>query len=1157
MINPLKIVTLSLAVWLGAVQEGAAAVAEVLAQSGFKGGLAVLASVRDPSLALELGASSNTVVQMLVTDEADAERARDRIRQAGACGRVTAAVRRAPFLPYADGIVNLLVLDETAAYERTEIERVLAPLGTALQLRGGEIQRTVRRPWPENIDIWTHSRRDSTGNAVSSDQLAGPPRFTRWEALPRWNHGTKTSGMVTEGGRLFYILSDSHFATARALWYLIARDSANGIELWRHPLPEWEGAGMGKKVGPATVNRRLVALDGRVYAPLLPDGAISVLDATDGRIIRRLPQSAGCEEFLVSQGVLVALLDTSGDRRFWTRLKRAMKIVAFDPATGETLWQRDAAQVLPMTLTADARQVVYHDGVAIQCLELQSGASRWRSPPTGQRVQIQNSAHPDSPGAGESAIVLAPQFAPTMVMYDGVIAFAGGRRLNVVDASDGRELWRAPYAPSNYSAPVDLFGFNGALWGPDIAMNLWRPLDDDLGFAAFDPLTGAVKKTVSGKFEYRFQHHRCHQMKVVGHQIIGARAGIEFLDTDTGSLAAHHWTRGSCYFGVLPANGLLYVPPHNCACYARAKLSGLMALSASEPLRTLPVAPERRLERGPAYGRLGADLPAVASDWPTYRRDAGRSGVAAGDFGAALLLGWERELGGALTAPVAAGGRVFVAAVDAHRLFALDALSGRVLWSRTLGGRIDSPPTIYGGVALCGSRDGSVSALRVTDGELVWRFQAAPEERWIVSRGQLESTWPLFGSVLVVNDTAYFAAGKTSYLDGGIRLFGVKAATGEQIFEKVLFTRDEHGAQLLDAESVDGYLNDILSWDGERIYMRHQAFDLQGNPVAGRFPHLHGADGYLSDNTTPRLQWVYAPSYSSPHQGAFYDIRLSRALFPSGRILVEYPEAICGFGENHYEKMSLDPGGSFALFSMPKKIEAPLGLTAQEYRQLALKGAGSLNFHWWQETPLHLWALVGTESVLFAGGVRSRNFVTPEALAGREEGVLRAVSLTDGTLLAEMYPSAMPVWDGMAAAGDSLYLSMANGRVAALWPERSGRGGEDISRSALFRRLPPLAVQEEPGLLGRWRLDEGTGNLARDASGRGHDGEVNGQWAGKGAECSLVTLARPGALVIPDAAHLHLRLRAGCRPGGAAAVTANSRRSLISGRHESTRGEAI
>ena len=118
-------------------------------------------------------------------------------------------------------------------------------------------------------------------------------------------------------------------------------------------------------------------------------------------------------------------------------------------------------------------------------------------------------------------------------------------------------------------------------------------------------------------------------MKVVGNTVLGARAGIEFLDTESGELTAHHWTRGSCYYGILPANGRLYVPPHDCACYIRAKLSGFVAMNAEAPARSMPIAEDRRLIEGPAYGETGKEVQAAhADDWPTYRHDPARSGRA-------------------------------------------------------------------------------------------------------------------------------------------------------------------------------------------------------------------------------------------------------------------------------------------------------------------------------------------------------------------------------------------------------------------------------------------------------------------------------------------------------------------------------------------------
>lgn len=506
---------------------------------------------------------------------------------------------------------------------------------------------------------------------------------------------------------------------------------------------------------------------------------------------------------------------------------------------------------------------------------------------------FRHQANSDSPGAEKSTIILAPQFAPTLIIYKDVVAFAGGRQLNVVSAADGHELWRSDYAPSNYSVPVDLFGFGGRLWGPDVKMNLWRPLDDNIDFNAYDPLTGSIEKHVGGKYGYRFQHHRCHQMKVVGHTVIAGRAGMEFLDTDTGHVAAHHWTRGSCYYGVMPA-----------------------------------------------------------------------------------------------------------------------------------------------------------------DGAPAWRFLACPEQRLIVSRGQLESVWPVSGAVLVVNDLAYFAAGRSSYLDGGLRLYGLESQTGRKVVDKVLSTLRPDGSELLDEQGVDGFLNDILSSDGKRIFMRHHVFDAAGNPKSERVTHLHGPDGYLSADTTSRLLWTYAPMYTSPHQGAFYDARLSRMLFPSGRILVEGDDTIYGYGQNHYDRSVAEPGGQWGLFAAPKQSDVPLNLSAREYRKLALGRKSYVRFRWWKRLPIQARAMVLAGKVLFVAGPPGSPLTSRAALEGKVPASLLAVSTADGSVLADMTLPGTPVWDGMASAGGNLYLALTNGDVLCLWPPDSGRPGPHESQDplAIFQR---------------------------------------------------------------------------------------------------------
>ena len=62
-----------------------------------------------------------------------------------------------------------------------------------------------------------------------------------------------------------------------------------------------------------------------------------------------------------------------------------------------------------------------------------------------------------------------------------------------------------------------------------------------------------------------------------------------------------------------------------------------------------------------------------------------RSGHTRFPVPANLSLSWESELGGRLTPPVVAVGKAFVAKVDEHTVYALDARTGRVLWHFTAG----------------------------------------------------------------------------------------------------------------------------------------------------------------------------------------------------------------------------------------------------------------------------------------------------------------------------------------------------------------------------------------------------------------------------------------------------------------------------------------
>lgn len=139
-------VTMGLIVCPVGAQPGEALARQIVADSGFQGGLIVLVGGWDADLALSLGKAPNGLVHWLMRDGKGLEEARREIRDAGVYGQVSAMAWEEPKLPYADGMVNLLALqhDEGLKIDRSEVARVLAPMGVEVQFRGGVNVRALR-----------------------------------------------------------------------------------------------------------------------------------------------------------------------------------------------------------------------------------------------------------------------------------------------------------------------------------------------------------------------------------------------------------------------------------------------------------------------------------------------------------------------------------------------------------------------------------------------------------------------------------------------------------------------------------------------------------------------------------------------------------------------------------------------------------------------------------------------------------------------------------------------------------------------------------------------------------------------------------------------------------------------------------------------------
>ncbi|MFW6171252.1 MAG: PQQ-binding-like beta-propeller repeat protein, partial [Planctomycetota bacterium] len=987
----------------------------ILEETGVSGGLIVHVGCGNGALTEALRAGDQYLVHGLHTDPSNLAKLRESLRQAGRYGPISVDTFDGRHLPYAENLVDLVVSENLANVSMDEVMRVLSPGGVAYVKADGTWNKSVK-PVPAEIDDWTHYLHGSDNNAVARDTVVAPPRQMQWVAGPMFarSHEINSSmaAMVSGSGRLFYIwdknpigLPDKRFP---ADWQLIARDAFNGTVLWKRDVPQWdwrqwhsrsrwddprERAKMLRHL-PASLPRRLVASDDRVYVTLGYRAPVSVMDAATGEILREFEDTDLTDEILCHEGMLVLRVRTSDsppEPDVWGSIRgeARARVMAIDTQTGRRLWQTDEDAMAPLTLAACNGRAYYFDYQRMVCLDLKDGEELWRSQTIPGRT-----GHRGTVG--------------TLVAQDKVVFFTsypGGNqenagRLHALSAETGELLWRGPkYTGPGITNPPDLFLADGLVWGGETNLPVTHR-QIELKRRGFDPITGEVKREVVVPKLISWGHHyRCYRSKATDRFLLLPKRGVEFVDLVGEDHMRHDWLRAPCIYGMLPANGLLYAAPHQCVCYQGVLLSNFNALAPPGKAQSSPaVVPSTRLRKGPAWDKVDVGTLASSQDWPTYRRNPRRSGVAGTSVPDELSEKWNVQLDGQLTPPVVAHGHLLVAEEEGHTLRALDAESGESLWHFTAGGRIDSPPTVHGSLVLFGSTDGRVYCLRLSDGSEAWRFMAAPHHRRVTAFGQLESAWPVHGSVLVQKDVtadpprfvAYFTAGRSSYLDGGIRVYGLDPRTGRLLHECRLDgpwpdpAEDQGGAGYM-----DGAKSDILTSDGADIYLFQERFrsDLKRFPAPmenlGKegggyrtypaFPErgstgerLITTHGYLADVDNEGKYWTYGNRWPG------WDRKMSR-VSAYGQLLAFDDEQLYGvhvFTENIRVRRGTRLGG-----------KGP---------RLFARDQGTEKDRWSHHVPIHPRGLVLASDKLLLAGTPD---IVPEddplaAIEGRRGAVL-------------------------------------------------------------------------------------------------------------------------------------------------------------------------
>jgi len=959
-------------------------------------------------------------------------------------GRVIHYLETAPAkLPYAENTVRHLVSEEPIA-ER-EILRVLRPLGTA-RVKTESGWRELTKPWPDDIDEWTHWLHGPGSNPVAADKRVGIPRRLLWTATPRRSRSHEKSpsltGMVSARGRLFYICDEAPVSVGGKVpdrWRLVARDAFSGALLWKKDMPDWGWQAwsptepMNLRWGnPRFIHRRLVAVGDHVYVTLGYSAPVSILDAETGRVIRVVAGTENTAEIIVHDNTLV--LSVTAKAKDSVGTAPPVKLMAVDPDRGRILWQtepmasqadfkargkRATLKQGRLLIAADDDFVVAATPTEVVCCDMATGKIRWRVP-------------------AASKSQLASLVAYRGDVYYGPTSRPGGSRATIsLDGASGKELWYARGSDWTYSTSVNFY-----LVGNQLITGNGETKRAAPEIIYLNAETGTEEKRIDISAINSHHHHRCYRNKATENFILMGKEGVECVDLRTGKVTVNRWVRGACLYGIMPANGLIYFTPEACACNQMNRLDGYGALAPATPTP----ASEHPLVKGPAYARQvsGSGSQPLSSAWPQYRRDTLRSNTT--DITPASGNGWNVPLGGHLTAPTSDNIRLYLG--HDNEVLALDCSDGSVAWR--VPGRIDSPLSLYKGRAIYGTRDGWVHCRIARTGELIWRFRAAPEERLILDESRIESAWPVHGSVLIFNDIVYAVAGRSSNLDGGLRLFALDPMTGAVEASSTLFTE-----QTVQADYYEGVNNDILTTDGQQIFLKHMRIDKDTLAVARQlWWNFSGPDGKLKNYNKDPINLPAEDTRTtelSCSAGFLDDELFGRAHMQLDR--AELCNRICfdadrsygirhSIGAGHFQFYVPGSGGFPVLCfdrnrqtQEPKKfpqeptVTDPMpSLAGSKLRGRAPADHGLL---WHKRVPLRPSALIAAGDQLILGGGpdifdADDPLKSPEWRAG---GLLYILSRNDGKTLQTVKLSAPPIHEGLLAIPSGLFACLRDGHV--------------------------------------------------------------------------------------------------------------------------------
>jgi outer membrane protein assembly factor BamB len=1019
---------------------------EILRTSGVEAGLCVHLAGDDAgaaALSAGLAKTGRFVVHHVARADAAVSAALKAAQEAGVCGPMTAERWTRGELPHADRLVNLLIVQSGAGVGDAELRRVLRPGGVALTRKGGGWDRYVQ-PWPEGMDEWTHQKHGPDHNPVSRDaiEMSRVPDQIRWiaDTVEEWSHGVRLAG-----GRVFIFGKND----------VTARDAFNGALLWSGT------PGIASSSSPGTPASRPIVTAKTIYG--FGKGGVLAVDAATGALKAAFKEAGSPYDMILADGVLAC------------RDEKAVR--GMDGETGKLLWTAEAPEH-PAKLEKPAKGGAAAYGAA----QLFAGAGRvfFTAAEKGE-VEIK-----DKKGAATKQAAFKPRLVgvdlktgkevwrcddprigpvPYPVLYADGMLFIMNETGYLGIPTDGqgepwvlrvrrwnREKTKLERSWGRVDGKTRAFMYiDGMIWLGDSSGILYGEGEPTAaekktrGWIGLDPRTGKQVKKV-GYPDDKEWSGRCYDD--IGSRDCILSQTMEIVNVKDNSLKHIRGMRGQCGIGFILGCNAVFTPPNACI-YCYPMIRGALSYELRGDAR-LAVQDGERLEKGPAYGQAAAAAPpgGPTAEWPIYRANAGRTDATPAAVKAeGIASRWRTAVGGRCTQPTAAGDKVFTASVSSHRVIAADAGTGKIIWEFTAGGRVTMSPTIAGGLCLFGSHDGHVYCLRADDGALVWRFNAAPRHRRIVSGQQVESPWPVAGSVLVHAGAAVFLSGHLTVLDGGLHFWALDPATGAVKFHHALSGIKGDRAAILPTHwfwHEEHMVNNVLVAHGNeiRLYDQHGGweFDAKTGELTGQskaVPQPGWPKGRMTPgNLQEAVRWPWCG----------WD-RITMAYVMRG----EEPSMGSAIGmdpRNRYSDWYRGIYFAFPAMGSPVGIRVGKGTVEPIPWVLPRDAAELRDPKAFRETEAYkaaagkLWGGVKLEMGVQAAIVADRTIWVAGRLsssreAGRDaprRGELRAIALDDGKELAKVAFEGSPAFDGLSAASGRLYLATTDGAILCFGP---------------------------------------------------------------------------------------------------------------------------